>query len=277
MGNTSHKSYDVQQTGIPNTNDGPKPKSQPKPQSGPIEETGKVEGEVLRTVVDAPLRTNAGVDGKEQEERRIQFTSNPYEHPSKSSPTMQFYIIFFQVCAAAIFAVVNARPGGGYEHYDVSGYGDIGIGGHEAYAVSEGGYEGAGGFDAYEGNEIGHEDEGHHEEYIDYHAPAKYHYDYAVHDLHTHDIKSQWETRNGDKVKGEYQLLEPDGSRRIVSYTADKHSGFNAMLPDKERPEKSEPFIPERRPGQVSAGVREEEGGVEEIVEIQALDGLLPC
>lgn len=61
-------------------------------------------------------------------------------------------------------------------------------------------------------------------------APPNYHYDYAVHDLHTHDIKSQWETRDGDKVKGEYTLIEPDGSKRVVSYTADKHTGFNAIV-----------------------------------------------
>ncbi|KAJ8979669.1 hypothetical protein NQ317_006381 [Molorchus minor] len=66
-------------------------------------------------------------------------------------------------------------------------------------------------------------------------APAKYHFDYAVHDLHTHDIKSQWETRNGDKVKGQYTLVEPDGSKRIVSYTADKHSGFNAVVKKSSR------------------------------------------
>ncbi|XP_018571774.1 adult-specific cuticular protein ACP-20-like [Anoplophora glabripennis] len=139
---------------------------------------------------------------------------------------MQFYI----VCAAAIFAAVNARPGGGYEHYDVAGYGDAGVEGHAGFSLYDGGYAQAAELDGYGGNEIGHGDGGHHEEYVDYHAPAKYHYDYAVHDLHTHDIKSQWETRNGDKVKGEYTLVEPDGNKRIVSYTADKHSGFNAVV-----------------------------------------------
>lgn len=61
-------------------------------------------------------------------------------------------------------------------------------------------------------------------------AHPKYHYDYAVHDLHTQDIKSQWETRDGDKVKGEYTVTEPDGTKRIVSYTADNHNGFNAVV-----------------------------------------------
>lgn len=61
-------------------------------------------------------------------------------------------------------------------------------------------------------------------------AHPKYHYDYAVHDLKHHDIKHQWETRDGDKVKGEYSLIEPDGTKRIVQYEADKHTGFNAIV-----------------------------------------------
>ncbi|KAJ8950019.1 hypothetical protein NQ318_002431 [Aromia moschata] len=134
----------------------------------------------------------------------------------------------YNVCAAAIFGVVSARPGGGYEHYELAGYGDGGASGHGG--GYEGGYAEVGGLEGYGGNEIEHGNGGHQEEYVDYHAPAKYHFDYAVHDLHTHDIKSQWETRNGDKVKGEYTLVEPDGTKRIVSYTADKHSGFNAVV-----------------------------------------------
>lgn len=49
-------------------------------------------------------------------------------------------------------------------------------------------------------------------------------------DLHTGDLKSQWEHRDGDKVKGSYSVLEPDGSIRTVDYTADDHSGFNAVV-----------------------------------------------
>lgn len=36
--------------------------------------------------------------------------------------------------------------------------------------------------------------------------------------------------RNGDVVKGEYSLVEPDGTIRIVKYTADDHNGFNAIV-----------------------------------------------
>lgn len=51
-----------------------------------------------------------------------------------------------------------------------------------------------------------------------------------MNDYHTGDIKSQHETRDGDVVKGQYSLVEPDGSIRTVDYTADKHNGFNAVV-----------------------------------------------
>ncbi|KAE8573284.1 cuticle protein 19-like [Halyomorpha halys] len=71
----------------------------------------------------------------------------------------------------------------------------------------------------------------HHEEhYVDYYAPPHYKFDYSVHDPHTHDVKKQEETREGDVVKGYYSLHEPDGTERIVHYTADKKNGFNAVV-----------------------------------------------
>lgn len=57
-----------------------------------------------------------------------------------------------------------------------------------------------------------------------------YSFNYGVRDHHTGDVKSQWEVRDGDSVKGEYSLLEPDGTTRTVKYTADKHHGFNAVV-----------------------------------------------
>ncbi|XP_069669931.1 cuticle protein 19-like [Periplaneta americana] len=66
----------------------------------------------------------------------------------------------------------------------------------------------------------------HHEE----HAHPKYEFKYGVKDSHTHDIKEQHETRDGDKVEGYYKLVEPDGTTRTVHYTADKHNGFNAHV-----------------------------------------------
>ncbi|CAB0000011.1 unnamed protein product [Nesidiocoris tenuis] len=65
-------------------------------------------------------------------------------------------------------------------------------------------------------------------EYIDSHPSYKF--SYGVADPHTGDIKSQTEIRSGDVVKGSYSLVEPDGSKRIVEYTADPHNGFNAVV-----------------------------------------------
>ncbi|XP_046392083.1 cuticle protein-like [Ischnura elegans] len=65
---------------------------------------------------------------------------------------------------------------------------------------------------------------------VDYYAHPKYQFDYAVHDPHTGDVKKQWESRDGDVVKGSYTIHEPDGTIRTVEYTADKHTGFNAVV-----------------------------------------------
>ncbi|XP_041976764.1 cuticle protein 19-like [Aricia agestis] len=71
----------------------------------------------------------------------------------------------------------------------------------------------------------------HHEDhYVDEHAYPKYDYSYSVGDPHTGDHKTQHESRDGDVVKGEYSLLQPDGSFRKVTYTADHHNGFNAVV-----------------------------------------------
>lgn len=43
-------------------------------------------------------------------------------------------------------------------------------------------------------------------------------------------MKSQQETRDGDIVKGQYSLVEPDGSIRTVDYAADDIRGFNAIV-----------------------------------------------
>uniref|UniRef100_A0A182NYA9 Pupal cuticle protein n=1 Tax=Anopheles dirus TaxID=7168 RepID=A0A182NYA9_9DIPT len=64
----------------------------------------------------------------------------------------------------------------------------------------------------------------------DDHGPAEYHFDYSVHDDHTGDIKQQHEERHGDKVTGQYSLIDADGYRRIVDYTSDKHTGFIANV-----------------------------------------------
>ncbi|XP_061728566.1 histidine-rich glycoprotein-like [Cydia pomonella] len=68
------------------------------------------------------------------------------------------------------------------------------------------------------------------EHHHDYYAHPKYEFEYKVEDPHTGDKKSQHESRDGDVVKGYYSLHDADGTIRIVHYSADKHSGFNAEV-----------------------------------------------
>ncbi|XP_069685982.1 cuticle protein 19-like [Periplaneta americana] len=64
----------------------------------------------------------------------------------------------------------------------------------------------------------------------DHHEHPQYKFEYAVHDPHTGDVKEQWESRDGDAVKGSYSLKEADGGTRTVEYHADKHNGFVAVV-----------------------------------------------
>ncbi|CRK86234.1 CLUMA_CG000206, isoform A [Clunio marinus] len=64
----------------------------------------------------------------------------------------------------------------------------------------------------------------------DYYSHPKYSFNYGVHDGLTGDVKSQSEVRDGGVVKGQYSLVEPDGSVRTVDYTADDVHGFNAVV-----------------------------------------------
>ncbi|XP_058458511.1 uncharacterized protein LOC131435051 [Malaya genurostris] len=56
----------------------------------------------------------------------------------------------------------------------------------------------------------------------------KYQFEYTVKDHSTGDHKNHWEIRDGDFVKGEYSLIEPDGSQRLVMYKSDAKRGFEA-------------------------------------------------
>ncbi|XP_011498112.1 PREDICTED: cuticle protein-like [Ceratosolen solmsi marchali] len=57
-----------------------------------------------------------------------------------------------------------------------------------------------------------------------------YSFAYDVQDALTGDSKAQYERRDGDVVQGSYSLIEADGTRRIVDYTADPINGFNAVV-----------------------------------------------
>ncbi|XP_015590772.1 larval cuticle protein A3A [Cephus cinctus] len=64
----------------------------------------------------------------------------------------------------------------------------------------------------------------------DFDAAPQYSFAYDVQDALTGDSKAQYESRNGDVVQGSYSLIEADGTRRIVDYTADPVNGFNAVV-----------------------------------------------
>lgn len=64
----------------------------------------------------------------------------------------------------------------------------------------------------------------------EYDPNPQYNFNYAVHDDLTGDSKQQQETRSGDVVQGSYSLVDADGFRRTVDYTADPINGFNAVV-----------------------------------------------
>ncbi|CAG9567998.1 unnamed protein product [Danaus chrysippus] len=61
-------------------------------------------------------------------------------------------------------------------------------------------------------------------------AHPRYSFAYDVQDGLTGDSKSQQESRDGDVVHGSYSVVDPDGTKRTVEYTADDHNGFNAVV-----------------------------------------------
>jgi len=63
------------------------------------------------------------------------------------------------------------------------------------------------------------------------HRSHSYHFRYAVHDPVTGDVKDQNEVSDGrGNVRGTYSMLEADGSKRVVEYTADDENGFQAQV-----------------------------------------------
>lgn len=83
----------------------------------------------------------------------------------------------------------HGHDSAGYAAYD--GHSSGGYGGHAVAAAPA----------AHHGY-YGHNDD----EHKDYYAYPKYKFDYGVKDPHTGDNKDQWETRDGDVVKGEYKI-----------------------------------------------------------------------
>ncbi|XP_012278411.1 cuticle protein 19-like [Orussus abietinus] len=69
----------------------------------------------------------------------------------------------------------------------------------------------------------------HGHQHQDFSAQPSYEFAYGVEDHHTGDYHGQKEHRDGDRVVGEYTVMEPGGNVRIVRYHAD-HDGFHAQV-----------------------------------------------
>ncbi|XP_058811945.1 larval cuticle protein A2B-like [Topomyia yanbarensis] len=65
---------------------------------------------------------------------------------------------------------------------------------------------------------------------VEYDANPQYAFSYGVSDGLTGDQKSQQESRSGDVVQGSYSVVDPDGFKRTVDYSADPLNGFNAAV-----------------------------------------------
>ncbi|KAK9499721.1 hypothetical protein O3M35_002715 [Rhynocoris fuscipes] len=149
------------------------------------------------------------------------------------------------VALVAIAAVAQAQYYGGYNYPGYAGYGygyngNIGYSGYPGYAVAPAPLAYASGAPR---NQLALARTplnvaAHHSplaiaarrEDAEYDPNPQYTYSYQVEDAVTGDSKAQSETRQGDVVQGSYSLIEPDGSRRTVDYTADPVSGFNAVV-----------------------------------------------
>ncbi|XP_061399203.1 larval cuticle protein A2B-like [Musca vetustissima] len=64
----------------------------------------------------------------------------------------------------------------------------------------------------------------------EYDPHPQYKFGYGVQDAVSGDTKTQVEERDGDVVRGEYTLIDADGYKRTVQYTADPVHGFNAVV-----------------------------------------------
>lgn len=61
-------------------------------------------------------------------------------------------------------------------------------------------------------------------------TPPKYEFSYEVNDPTTGDSHGHQEARDGDVTQGFYALIEADGTKRIVEYTVNGPSGFQAVV-----------------------------------------------
>lgn len=61
-------------------------------------------------------------------------------------------------------------------------------------------------------------------------AKPDYSFAYGVEDPLSGNYQNQREERDGDVVRGEYSVVDADGTMRRVTYTADPRNGFQATV-----------------------------------------------
>jgi len=62
-------------------------------------------------------------------------------------------------------------------------------------------------------------------------SPKPFAYDYSVNDAPTGNVHSHQSSGDGTgAISGQYQLVQSDGSLRVVDYTADALSGFKVSV-----------------------------------------------
>ncbi|XP_054744315.1 histidine-rich glycoprotein-like [Anastrepha obliqua] len=154
-----------------------------------------------------------------------------------------FCQIFAALTCCLALTAITATPYGHHGHD--GGHGGY-AGGHGGHDGGHGGHGGGHGFEVHSGgsshasvhlvsHDDHHGDHGHHGHHGHGHddghdSHAEYHFNYGVKDKKTGDIKEHSEKRDGHKVSGHYELIDADGHKRSVHYTADKHSGFHAVV-----------------------------------------------
>jgi hypothetical protein len=105
------------------------------------------------------------------------------------------------MCFAALVAVVSAQYNNAYKH--------------QPAAYKPAAYKPASYATAYK---------------PEYEQPAEYSFTYDVNDAQTYDVKSQSESLKNGYTVGQYSLIDADGLRRTVDYTADDYNGFQATV-----------------------------------------------
>ncbi|KAF6211444.1 hypothetical protein GE061_011956, partial [Apolygus lucorum] len=174
---------------------------------------------VAEPVETAPKRKPRGRKRKQPEPREV-FQRQPYTSPEPPAPSLDTAFVsrlVFLWCAACYRFIAAQDDSRAFHYASFSGpvSGDV-----EEISVPRSVYP-----YPYKSN---YEQEN--DMTVDYVAKPDYSFIYGVEDPEFGKSHKHQETREGDVVKGEYSVLEPDGSVRRVVYTSDAEHGFRATV-----------------------------------------------